>query len=276
MTSNCGDLKTKRLYTACVAELLGTMLLVLVACGAAQNASGDSKILTISLAFGFSVGTIVWMIGHISGGHINPAVTIGLVAARRITIIRGVLYIGAQVLGALIGAAILGALTPGDNPSLGHCTVTRPVLDVDGTVLTPGINTLQAFGVELMEGFILVFVVFSSIDANRTGLGGSIPLTVGIAIAMCHLWAIKLTGSAMNPARALGPAILRDDLGDQWLYWAGPLTGGAIAGLLYDFLFAVNAGFDKIQGCCSLDYDDADFDRDGRKIGRSSDFEMKA
>jgi len=266
MVSNLGDLRSRQLYKASVAEFLGTMLLVLVGAGAADQAGvadGDSKVLHISLAFGFSVGTIVWMIGHISGGHINPAVTIGLVVARRITFIRGVLYIGAQILGAIIGAAILKALTPGDDPSLGLCSVAT------------GISTLQAFGIELIEAFILVFTVFSSIDSCRTGLGGSVPLTVGISISMCHLWAIALTGSGMNPARTLGPAIIKGNFENQWLYWAGPLAGGAIAGLLYDFLFAVNAGFDKVQGLCSVDYDDGDFDRDGRKIQRGTDLEMK-
>jgi len=268
MANNFSDLKTKRLYTACLAEMLGTSLLVLVACGAAQVSMGN--LVHISLAFGFSVGTIVWMIGHISGGHINPAVTIGLLFARRITLARAILYILVQIVGSIIGAALLQALTPGD-ASLGVCSVTR--IQADG--VTPGINTAQAFGVELMEAFVLVFTVFSSIDSCRTGLGGSVPLTVGLSIAMCHLWAIPLTGSCMNPARSLGPAIMKDNLLDQWLYWAGPLAGGAIAGILYDFLFAVNAGFEKLQGCCSVAYEDADYDREGRRDGSAGDFEMK-
>jgi len=253
MVSIAEDVRTKRMYTACVAEALGTMLLVLVACGAAQSAHGSSAVAHISLAFGFSVGTIVWMIGHISGGHINPAVTVGLVVARRITIIRGILYIGSQIGGAVAGAYLLRALSF-ENASLGHCTI-------DGRI-----TWVVAGAIEMLEAFILVFTVFSSVDSNRAGLSGSIPLTVGVCIAMCHFWAIRWTGSAMNPARALGPAIARGHLNQQWVYWLGPLVGGGAAGLVYDFFFAVNATPKKLSGCCRIDYDDADYDSEGRRL----------
>lgn len=255
MVSIAEDVKTKRMYTACIAEAMGTMLLVLVACGAAQSASGSSAVAHISLAFGFSVGTIVWMIGHISGGHINPAVTIGLVAARRITIIRGLLYIGSQIGGAVAGAYLLRALSF-ENASLGHCSIA---MIGSGAWLVAG-------AIECLEAFILVFTVFSSVDSNRSGLSGSIPLTVGVCIAMCHFWAIRWTGSAMNPARALGPAIARNQLSEQWVYWLGPLAGGVGAGLMYDFFFAVNATPKKLSGCCRIDYDDADYDSEGRRL----------
>ena len=156
MVSNVADLKTKRLYTACVAEFIGTLLLVLVGCGAVQSSNGT--VLHISLAFGFTVATMVWMIGHISGGHINPAVTVGLVVTHRITFARGVLYAVSQTAGAIVGAALLYALTPEENPSLGLCTIRNEL------------KSGQAFGIELLVTFVLVWVVFSSIDSNRSDI----------------------------------------------------------------------------------------------------------
>ena len=174
--SNLDDLKSRRLWTACLAELIGTMLLVLIACGACYG----GNVVQIALSFGFTVATVVWAIGHVSGGHINPAVTMGFIAARRMTIVRGLLYMVAQTLGALAGAGILKGLSP-DNTPQGTVGISD----------NNGVSVGQGFGIELMISFVLVFVVFSCVDSQRSDLGGSVPLTVGLSIAICHLWAVR-------------------------------------------------------------------------------------
>ena len=172
--TNVEDLKSRRMWTAVVAEFVGTLLLVLITCGATY----DGNAVQISLSFGFTVATVVWAIGHVSGGHINPSVTMGFIVARRITIVRGLLYIVAQTLGGIVGAALLKGVSASGTPQ--------------GTVaLATGISVGQGFGVELIVCFVLVFVVFSCVDDQRTDLGGSIPLTVGLAIAISHLWAVR-------------------------------------------------------------------------------------
>ena len=169
-----------RLYVALVAELLGTLFLVLVACGSASPwSSTDPTTVQISLTFAFSVATIVWNIGHISGGHINPAVTFSLLVARRVSLVRAGLYIIAQCLGAMAGAGILYGLAPGTFTTLGTST--------PGTDVTKA----QVMGVELLITFVLVWTVFATIDPGRTDHQGSGPLAIGLAIGMSHLWAVS-------------------------------------------------------------------------------------
>lgn len=179
MTSSLQDIKSKKFYVALLAEFLGTLLLVLVACGSCI--SPGTNTVQISLCFGFSVASIVWAIANVSGGHINPAVTIGFLATRKISIVRALLYIVVQSLGAVVGAGLLKALTPSN---------------LQGTLGTsspgPGVSAGQAFGVELVLAFVLVFVVFGTCDGNRRDLSGSGPLAIGISIAMCHLWAVSI------------------------------------------------------------------------------------
>jgi aquaporin-4 len=249
MAGSIDDLKSKRLWTAMIAEFLGTLLLVLVACGACLF---EVTITKLALSFGLSVATIVWTIANVSGGHINPGVTIGFLVTRKISVLRAIVYIIAQTLGAIVGAALLKALTPSSytgnfgTPSLGN-----------------GTSAGQGFGIELFITFVLVFTVFASVDSGRNDVGGSVPLTIGLSIAMCHLWAVPLTGSGMNPARSFGPALISSSWDDHWIYWAGPLVGGAAAGFLYDLVFAVNSTATKTRGYFTRNYDDANYNKQG-------------
>lgn len=272
--SSLQDLKSRRFWVALVAEFLGTLLLVLVACGscasfptnydALTNSTGGAikpeyhpgDFVQISLAFGLSVATIVWSIAHVSGGHINPGVTIGFLVTRKISLVRAILYTAVQSVGAVLGAVILQQVSP------------KWVNDPLGTTLPgPGVGLGQAFTIELFITFVLVYTVFATCDGQRQGFNGSGPLAIGLSIAMCHLWAIPYTGSGMNPARAFGSALVSGKLmpGIHWVYWAGPLLGGALAGILYDFLFATNATLEKLKGFFSSDYDDSHYDSRGRK-----------
>jgi len=251
------DLKTRKFYVAVFAEFVGTMLLVLVSCGSTLQGTGpvQSATVRIALTFAFSVGSIVWAIGNVSGGNINPGVTIAFFVTRRMSLVGFLLYITAQTLGGIAGAAILYALAPES---------------YNGNLGTPGLSTgvsvVQGFFVEMFLVFILVLVVFASCDELRGDVGGSVPLQIGVAIGMCHLWGVPLTGAGMNPARAFGPAVISNNLEtNHWLYWVGPLVGGMLAGLLYEFLFAVNATPAKLKGFFTRNYDAKDYDASGKR-----------
>ena len=179
----CSEFKNKKFFASLCAEFLGTMFLVIMACGSALapakicGAPGGSTV-QIALGFGFSVATMVWATAHVSGGHINPAVSFGFLVTRKLSIIKFLLYVVMQCLGAIVGAALLKGL------------ITK-----EGTIgtsqLGPNVDAGQGFGIELLITFVLVFTVFSCVDNGRSDIGGSVPLTIGISIAMCHLWAVS-------------------------------------------------------------------------------------
>ena len=179
----CSEFISRKFWAALLAELIGTMFLVVGACGSALapaklcGANGGSTV-QISLGFGFSVATMVWATAHVSGGHINPAVSFGMVITRKISVLRFILYVLCQCGGAIAGAAILKYTVP-DEGTIGT------------SQLGHNVSAGQGFGIELLITFVLVLTVFSCVDPGRTDKGGSIPLTIGISIAMCHLWAVS-------------------------------------------------------------------------------------
>lgn len=257
--SNVADLQSGKFWLAMLAELLGTAVLVTVGCGSCFTGSG---VLDKALSFGLSVGTIVWSISHVSGGHINPAVTAGFMVTRKISIVRGLFFIISQCLGAMAGAGFLRILTPCNvttgvsiNPSLG--TSTPPG---DGSI-----TNFQVFLIEQTITFVLVFTVFATCDSRRKGISGSGPLAIGLSVTMGHLWAVPFTGAGTNPARVFGPAVVSHTWVQHWAYWLGPMVGGIAAALLYDLLLAVNASKSKLTGFFTADYDDEDFNEEGQK-----------
>ncbi|KAK3607000.1 hypothetical protein CHS0354_023398 [Potamilus streckersoni] len=251
------DIKSLRLWKAVMAEFLGTLILVLVGCGSCiQDWSSDYSIILsfndtevpltnnfstpdivqIALAFGLSVTTVVWIIGHVSGGHINPAVTCAMVITRNVSLARGILYIVGQLLGAIAGAGILLSVTPKERQGTLGCTL-----------LGQGVNDVMGIFLELFITFILVLTVFAACDKRRKDLGGSFPLSIGLSVTTCHLFAVRFTGSSMNTARSFGPAVVMGIWTDHWVYWIGPIIGGMLAGFVYDNVFAVNASVMKCQ-----------------------------
>ncbi|XP_069899533.1 aquaporin-4 isoform X2 [Globicephala melas] len=195
---------TQAFWKAVTAEFLAMLIFVLLSLGSTINWGGAEKplpvdMVLISLCFGLSIATMVQCFGHISGGHINPAVTVAMVCTRKISIAKSVFYIAAQCLGAIIGAGILYLVTP---PSVvGGLGVTT----VHGN-LSAGHGLL----VELIITFQLVFTIFASCDSKRTDVTGSIALAIGFSVAIGHLFAI---------------------------YWAGPIIGAVLAGGLYEYVF---------------------------------------
>ncbi|CAL4072730.1 unnamed protein product [Meganyctiphanes norvegica] len=225
-----GDLKKVDTYKALLAELVGSLVLVVIGCGScvstltAENPTGIAPtVVGIAFAFGVAVATMAQAVGHVSGCHINPAVTCGMLVARHISVTKALLYIIVQCLGGVVGAAILKGVSP------------------DGvwgaTTVSPLINSGQAFGIELVITFILVLVVFGVCDDRRNDVKGSAPLAIGLSITACHLVAVPLTGASMNPARTFGPSVIFNSWANHWVYWAGPILGGIIAAVLYTFVF---------------------------------------
>lgn len=251
------DLKSVHFWKSIVAELIGTLLLVFVGCGSCVSWEDPNRIpksdynpvVQIAFCFGISVATVVWGIGHVSGGHINPAVTSAFLVTRRISLARALFYVAAQCCGAILGAVILKAVVPSQRwGSLGN------------TMLHAEMTGGGAFGVEFMITFVLVFTVFASCDGKRGDLRGSAPLTIGLSVAMCHFFAIPLTGSSMNSARSFGPAVAMGIWEYHWVYWIGPIFGGVVAGLVYEYVFAANASMRKAkQFLLSSKYEAEDF-----------------
>lgn len=264
MATSIDDLKSVFFWRSVIAEALGTLLLVFVGCGSCLSwedpnrtpKSDYNPVVQIAFCFGISVATIVWGIGHVSGGHINPAVTSAFLITRRISFAKAIFYISAQCIGAIFGALILKGVTPYQRwGTLGN------------TMLNDEMEAGRAFGVELMITFVLVFTVFASCDGKRNDLKGSAPLTIGLSVTMCHLFAIPLTGSSMNSARSFGPAVAMNIWKNHWVYWIGPILGGVIAGLLYEYIFAANASMNKImEFLLSSKYDTEDFPLQEQKV----------
>ena len=208
------------------AEFLGTFFLVLVGCASVTGFVNPASVTQTSFAFGLIVATMAQAVGHISGCHINPAVTCGLVFSGHISILKALLYIVFQCIGGIAGAAVLRALTPYEAlGNLGMNTVDYPVRPV------------QAFFMEALVTFVLVFTVEAVCDERRTDIKGSAPLAVGLAVAVGNLASTEYTGASLNPARTFGLAVLTGIWDNHWVYWGGPILGGVTAAVVYTFIF---------------------------------------
>ncbi|ESN96555.1 hypothetical protein HELRODRAFT_68110 [Helobdella robusta] len=240
------EVQTSGFWLSVAAEFVGTMLLVIFGCG---SCAYEAIPLAIALSFGLSVSTVVWAIAHVSGGHINPAVTMGFLATRKMSFIKAFMYVVSQMSGAIIGAVILNSLYP-ESTFKGLCTPTPKT----------GTSAIVTFTVEFLVTFLLVFVVFATCDGQRKGFAGSGPLAIGLSVTVGHLMGMNLTGAGTNPARVFGPAVISGTFDRHWAYWIGPMAAGAVAGFIYDFLFAVNACTEKLKAFfTTADYNDADF-----------------
>jgi len=211
-----------------LAEFIGVFALVFVGSGAimaAQQTKSASPLLLVATAHGLILSIMVTATMRISG-HLNPAVTIGFLAARRIEPLMAGIYICAQILGAIAAAYMLKATMPAD-----LFAATRG----GGQAISLDVTARQAFVLELIATFFLTFVVFATaVDPDAPKVGGfAIGLTVGADILAIG----PLTGASMNPARSLGPAVASGIFEGQAVYWAGPIVGAIFAAVLYDRLF---------------------------------------
>jgi aquaporin Z len=217
------------------AELIGTMVLVLMGCGSAVIAGNFIGFAGIAVAFGLSVLVMVYAIGPISGCHINPAITIAMLVARKINGKDGLFYIIAQCAGAIIGAAILWAIASG----LPEYSVAKNGLGQNGFgVHSPaGYSLASAFVAEVVLTAIFLFVILGS--THEKAPKGFAGISIGLSLALIHLVGIPITGTSVNPARSLGPAVMvgGDALSQLWLFIAAPIIGGIISAIIWRWGF---------------------------------------
>ncbi|HTK68225.1 MAG TPA: MIP family channel protein [Candidatus Eisenbacteria bacterium] len=209
-----------------LAELIGTFTLVFFGAGAimTQNANQIVGMTGIAVAHGIAILVMIYAFGHISGGHFNPAVTFAAVVSRRMSPAMGLMYWVAQCLGAALGAWVL--LMAWHGPTEAHL----------GTpTVAAGVSPTLAMCLEGVMAFMLVIVIAGSAFDLRASKGFQ-GLAIGLTLVGNILAGGALTGASFNPARAFGPALVSGYWQDQWLYWVGPLLGGAIAVLVYDNL----------------------------------------
>ena len=218
-----------------IAELLGTMILVLLGCGSAVFAGGAADTvgagtgtIGVALAFGLSVIAMAYCIGNISGCHINPAITFGAWISGRIDTKDAFMYIVFQTVGAIIGAMILSILVGIG----GHAGPT-----MTGANTFDNGETAQAFIAEAVFTFIFVLVVLGATDEKK-GAGNMAGLAIGLTLALIHIVCIPITGTSVNPARSIGPAIMEGGqaLSQLWLFIVAPLVGAAFSSLIWKFI----------------------------------------
>ena len=228
---------TPLLLRRCSAEFLGTLWLVFGGCGAAVLAAAFPNVgiglLGVALAFGLTVLTMAYAIGHISGCHLNPAVTIGLWAGKRFPARDLAPYIVAQVIGAICGAGVLLVIASG-----------KPGFDVQSGFAANGYadhspggySLLAALVTEVVLTFMFLIIILGATDGRAPK--GFAPIAIGLGLTLIHLIGIPVTNLSVNPARSTGPAIFVGGwaLAQLWLFWVAPIVGAALAGYAYTWL----------------------------------------
>ncbi|KAL3621394.1 Aquaporin PIP2-7 [Castilleja foliolosa] len=241
-----GELKLWSFYRALIAEFIATLLFLYVTVATVighKKLNGADQcdgvgLLGIAWAFGGMIFILVYCTAGISGGHINPAVTIGLFIARKVSLIRTVGYVVSQCLGAICGVGLVKAIMKTPYNSLGGGANT----------VASGYNTGTALGAEIIGTFVLVYTVFSATDPKRSARDSHVPvlapLPIGFAVFMVHLATIPITGTGINPARSFGAAVIYNQSkawDDQWIFWVGPLLGALAAAIYHQFILRAGA-----------------------------------
>lgn len=227
---------SKRMF----AEAIGTFWLVFGGCGSAVLAAGFPDVgiglAGVSLAFGLTVLTMAYAIGHISGCHLNPAVTIGLWSANRFPAKEILPYVAAQLVGAIIAALLLLQIASGASGFV----LGANGLAVNGMgALSPGgFNVTSGVIIEVVLTFGFLLVILGATDARAPS--GFAPIAIGLALTLIHLISIPVTNTSVNPARSTGPALLVGGMALQqlWLFWLAPIVGAILAGVTYRICFA--------------------------------------
>jgi len=227
------------------AEFVASGVFVYVACGAAANTSQFYNpgpiVISIALAFGLTLFTLAFMIGHISGGHLNPVISMVFVMLKKISLKRGLMYVFAQFTGTLVGVALLKASTPAvwHNGASGLAVPNCLAANQVHAGLTSGVALL----VEIILTGWLLMVVCAATDSNKSNQT-LIPLAIGVCVTCCHLIALPIDGCSLNPTRSFASAAIaiytpgcESVWNDHWVFWFGPFFGGALGGIVYDFVF---------------------------------------
>jgi aquaporin TIP len=215
-------------FRRAAAEFVGTFALIFVGAGAVLVAapSAGAGNLDVALAHGLVIGVMASAVGHISGGHFNPAVTLGFLVTGRLSPVLAGSYWIAQFGGAVVGAALLKWIFPSDQ----QATLGSPAVG-------PGIEPEAALIIEAILTFFLVWVIFATAADPRGTFKSIAGLAIGFTITLDVLLAGPLTGAAMNPARAFGPELFSGTWDDFWIWYIGPFAGGVLGALAYEWLY---------------------------------------
>jgi aquaporin Z len=218
---------------ALAAEAIGTFALCFIGIlsinlDAISGADGTASLTTIALAHGLTIAVMIATLGALSGAHFNPAVTAGFVATGRMTPARGAQYVAAQVAGAVLGSLLVGLL------------FGLEVVAAGTPAMSSNVHPMGGAAVEAVTTFLLVLVIFgTAVDARAPR--SVYPMAIGLTVVLDIMATGPITGAAMNPARALGPALVGGQWGAHWVYWLGPLLGGVAAAFLQHRFFMVTA-----------------------------------
>jgi aquaporin TIP len=208
-----------------VAELVGTFALIFVGMGSIAFIQSN-LLVGVALAHGLTIAIMASAVGHISGGHFNPAVTFGFLVTRRIVPALAAVYWLAQLAGAVLGALAVRALFPGEAN-----------LDAGVPVVNATINVGQGLAIEALLTFFLVWVIFATAVDSGGAFKAIAGLAIGLTITFDVLFAGAMTGAAVNPARAFGPQLIGNHWSNWWVWYLGPFAGGAVAAVLYEVLY---------------------------------------
>ena len=220
-------------------ELLGSAVLVLFGCGTASVAGaigidGTVGTLTIALAFGLSIIAMAYVIGDISGCHVNPAVSLAMLINKKISVKDFIGYVISQVLGAFLGIGILYLII--SNTSILDASTSMLGSNGYGSLSAVGINMIGAIIVEIILTFVFIFTILGvTSDAKKSSVAG---IVIGLTLAFVHIMGIKLTGTSVNPARSLAPAVIAggEALKQVWVFIIAPFIGSALAAITYKFI----------------------------------------
>nr|QKE23020.1 aquaporin 14 [Symphodus melops] len=234
------ELRSRQFWRAMMAELLGTLVLVSAVLGASVPGLGEGPVgpLYPAIAVGVVIVAVAHCFGEISGAQVNPAVTLSLLATRRLDVLRALVYIAAQCLGASLGTGALYLALP--LKTTAEHFVNRVPLEL---------NAAQALGIEVLCTFQLVFTVFSVEAQRRRESQEPGNLAIGFAHTAGVLIGVRFSGGSMNPARSLGPAIITGFWENHWVYWIGPVLGAILAGVSHEFFFSLSASRQKLVAC---------------------------
>ncbi|KAL3322220.1 hypothetical protein AABB24_039722 [Solanum stoloniferum] len=217
---------------AYIAEFISTLLFVFAGVGSAiaynkvtaDAALDPSGLVAVAVCHGFALFVAVAIAANISGGHVNPAVTFGLALGGQITILTGLFYWIAQLLGAIVASYLLKVVTGG---------MAVPIHGV-----AAGVGAAEGVVMEIIITFALVYTVYATAaDPKKGALGTIAPIAIGFIVGANILAAGPFSGGSMNPARSFGPAVVSGNFAGIWIYWVGPLVGGGLAGLIYSNVF---------------------------------------
>ena len=224
---------TRNDQRAVLAEFLGTMFFVFLGTGAVVAAlaagGGDAALVAIAIAHGIGILTAVAWTASISGGHINPVVSLAMIVTKNIKPALGVAYIVAQFAGAAVGSLLLMLVTgdrfEGDGPgSLG------------GHTINDAITSSEGLGLEIIATAFLLVVVYNT-AVSKKGWGINAPIAIGLAVMLIHFVSVPFTGASVNPARSFGPALVTGEFGDFWIYIVGPAVGALAVALFWQYVW---------------------------------------